>query len=137
MLKQFKFELDTPGRCFIDITNKIADWVKEQQASLGICHVFLHHTSASLVICENADDQVQKDLESFMLRLTPDGDALFLHVAEGPDDMPSHVRTILTQSSLSIPVTDGQLALGRWQGIYLWEHRINPHHRKVTVTLQA
>ena|SRR5436190_4101755 len=137
MIKQFKFEITTPGRGFIDITAKVKEWVEQQAITTGLCHLFLHHTSASLVICENADPQVQKDLESFMLRFAPDGDPMFLHIAEGPDDMPSHVRTIVTQSSLSIPVSDGKLALGTWQGIYLWEHRINPHHRKITVTVHG
>jgi secondary thiamine-phosphate synthase enzyme len=137
MLKQFTFEMDTPGRGFIDITQKIADYVAEAHIEIGLCHLFLHHTSASLVICENADYLVQKDLESFMSRLTPDGDPLFEHTDEGPDDMPSHVRTIVTQSCLTVPITNGRLALGRWQGLYLWEHRLKTHHRKITVTIQG
>lgn len=137
MLKQFIIEMDTPGRGFIDITQQVKEFIQTLDLDIGLCHLFLHHTSASLVICENADDQVQKDLEAFMFRLTPDGEPLFKHTDEGPDDMPSHVRTILTQSSLTLPITKGHLALGRWQGIYLWEHRLKTHHRKITITIQA
>jgi secondary thiamine-phosphate synthase enzyme len=101
----------------------------------GLCTVFVHHTSASLLINENADPDVQRDLDAFMARLVPDADALYRHTAEGPDDMPSHVRAALTQTSLGIPVLDGRCDLGTWQGVYLWEHRIAPHRRRVSVTL--
>lgn len=137
MLKQFKLDLNTTGRGMIDITAKIADFVSEANIHIGLCHIFLHHTSASLVLCENADPLVQSDLEAFMIRLVPDGDPLFQHIAEGHDDMPSHVRSILTQSFLTVPITNNNLALGTWQGIYLWEHRLRPHHRKLTVTVFA
>jgi secondary thiamine-phosphate synthase enzyme len=137
MLKQFKFEITTPGRGFIDITNQVAELVSTAEITTGLCHLFLHHTSASLSLCENFDPLVQRDLEAFMQRLTPDGDPLFHHTAEGPDDMPSHVRTILTTSFLVIPVTANKLDLGRYQGIYLWEHRLRSHHRKLTVTVSA
>ena len=103
----------------------------------GLCHVFAHHTSASLMLCENADPQVLEDLERFMSRTVPDGDPLFDHTAEGPDDMPAHVRTVLTHSSLTIPVTEGRPAFGTWQGVYLWEHRHHPHTRSLTVTVQG
>jgi len=137
MFKQYKFELDTPGRGLIDITSTVNQFVDTADVSTGLCNIFLHHTSASIVICENADYLVQSDLEAFMRRLAPDGDPLFKHIDEGPDDMPSHVRTILTQSSLTIPISEKKLGLGRWQGIYLWEHRLKPHHRKLTVTIQG
>jgi secondary thiamine-phosphate synthase enzyme len=88
-----------------------------------------------LIVCENADPQVRRDLEAFVARLVPDGDKLFRHTAEGDDDMPAHVRTVLTQTSIAIPIVDGKLALGTWQGLYLWEHRTSPHRRQVTVTV--
>ena len=101
----------------------------------GLCNVFLHHTSASLLIQENADPDVQRDLEAFFQRLVPDGDPLYRHVDEGPDDMPAHVRAALTASTLTIPVSNRALGLGTWQGIYLWEHRTQPHRRRITVTI--
>ncbi len=137
MLTQYHLNFATPGRDIINITDNITQCVAQANVTMGLCHIFLHHTSASLILCENADDLVRRDLEAFMLRLVPDGDLLYQHVAEGPDDMPSHVRTVLTQSFLMIPITNGKLALGTWQGIYLWEHRVRSHHRKVTVTVQG
>jgi secondary thiamine-phosphate synthase enzyme len=137
MLAQYKFDITTPGRGIINITDNVAELVIKATVTTGLCHIFLHHTSASLIICENHDPLVQRDLEAFMCRLIPDGDPLCEHTAEGPDDMPSHVRTILTSSFLSIPITDKRLALGTWQGIYLWEHRLRSHHRKLTVTVQG
>lgn len=137
MLSQYTLDIATPGRRLIDITDEIAKLVAKSEIVTGLCHVFLHHTSASLTICENADPLVQSDLEAFMLRLIPDGDPLYEHIAEGPDDMPSHVRNILTQTFLVLPVTNKQLGLGRWQGIYLWEHRLRSHHRKLTITVQG
>ena len=136
-MRQYFFEITTPGRSIINITDKIMEFVTQANVTIGLCHVFLHHTSASLILCENADPLVQRDLEAFMLRLVPDGDPLYQHVDEGPDDMPSHVRSVLTQNDLMIPITDGKLALGRWQGVYLYEHRIRSHHRRVTVTIQG
>lgn len=137
MLTQYYFDLTTPGRGLINITDQINAFVKQSAVVTGLCHIFLHHTSASLSLCENADDLVQRDLEAFMSRLVPDGDPLYQHVDEGPDDMPSHVRTVLTQSFLMIPITQQTLALGRWQGIYVWEHRLRSHFRKLTVTIQG
>jgi len=134
---QSLIQVTTPGRGISDITSTIATWVAQSGISIGTCHVFLHHTSASLILCENADPLVQRDLEAFMQRLVKDGDPLFQHTAEGPDDMPAHIRTILTQSYLVLPITDGQLGLGTWQGIYLWEHRIHSHQRQLTLTLQG
>lgn len=120
-----------------NITDPVADIVLQSEIITGVCHVFLHHTSASLIICENADVDVQNDMETFMQQLVSDGDPRFKHIAEGPDDMASHVRTILTQGSLTVPVTKMHLNLGTWQGLFVWEHRIHPHERKVTVTIQG
>ncbi len=111
--------------------------VARSGVSTGLCHVFVHHTSASLIIQENADPDVQHDLNAFMDRLVPDGDPLFRHTAEGPDDMPAHVRSVLTATSLNIPVSGGRLALGIWQGLYLWEHRTRASGRRITVTIQG
>jgi secondary thiamine-phosphate synthase enzyme len=135
MTQQYFLTVQTAGRGMINITSKVKEYVEQSEMKTGMCHLFLHHTSASLIICENSDHAVQRDMEAFMQRISPDGDPLFEHIEEGPDDMPSHVRTILTQSSLSIPVTHSQLALGTWQGIFLWEHRLLKHKRQVTVTL--
>jgi secondary thiamine-phosphate synthase enzyme len=137
MNKQYQIEVCTEGRGLINITDDVAKCVAATKGETGLCHVFLHHTSASLILCENHDPLVLKDLESFMQRLIPDGDPLFEHIAEGKDDMPSHVRSILTQNSLTIPITRGKLGLGTWQGIYLWEHRLRGHVRKITLTVQA
>ncbi|NVJ25812.1 MULTISPECIES: secondary thiamine-phosphate synthase enzyme YjbQ [Myxococcus] len=125
----------TRGRGFTDITGDVQRAVADSGARQGLCTVFLHHTSASLILCENADPDVRRDLESFFARLVKDGDPLFVHDAEGPDDMPAHVRTVLTQNSLSIPVKDGAANLGTWQGVYVWEHRAAPHRRRVTVSV--
>ncbi|MBZ4415098.1 secondary thiamine-phosphate synthase enzyme YjbQ [Myxococcus sp. RHSTA-1-4] len=127
--------VSTRGRGFTDITGDVRRAVTESGARQGLCTVFLHHTSASLLLCENADPDVRRDLESFFARLVKDGDPLFVHDAEGPDDMPAHVRTVLTQNSLSIPVKDGDVDLGTWQGVYVWEHRTSPHRRRVTVSV--
>lgn len=127
--------VSTRGRGFHDITSEVQRAVKESGARQGLCTVFLHHTSASLILCENADPDVRRDLEAFFARLVKDGDSLFQHDAEGPDDMPAHLRTVLTQNSLSIPVQDGAADLGTWQGIYVWEHRTSSHRRRVTVSV--
>ena len=125
----------TRGRGFYDITTEVQRAVADSGARAGLCTVFLHHTSASLILCENADPNVRRDLEAFFARLVKDGDPLFVHDAEGPDDMPAHVRTVLTQNSLSIPVKDGAADLGTWQGVYVWEHRTSGHRRRVTVSV--
>ena len=125
------------GRGTLEISREVAAAVRESGVATGLCHVFCHHTSASLILCENADPTVRRDLEAFMARLVPDGDRLFDHTDEGPDDMPAHVRAILTSSSLTVPVTRGALALGTWQGVYLWEHRRAVHARRVTITVQG
>jgi secondary thiamine-phosphate synthase enzyme len=125
----------TPGRGTQDITEQVQSIVQRAEIRDGLCTVFVHHTSASVIICENADPDVRRDLEAFAARLVPDGDPLFVHTAEGPDDMPAHVRSVFTQCSLSIPVASGRADLGTWQGVYLWEHRTAPHQRKVTITV--
>src|SRR5688572_27641765 len=123
--------IETKGRSTYDITDRVQNAVENSGIRVGLCTVFVHHTSASLIICENADPSVRRDLDAFFARLVPDGDPIFTHTAEGDDDMPSHVRSILTQSSISIPVDGGRCDLGTWQGIYLWEHRLEPHRRRV------
>ncbi|KPJ95078.1 MAG: secondary thiamine-phosphate synthase [Gammaproteobacteria bacterium SG8_15] len=135
MVFQKQLVVSTQGRGTFDITRDINAIVQESALKRGLCHVFIHHTSASLILCENADPTVRHDLETFMKRLVPDGDVMFQHIDEGPDDMPAHVRTVLTQSGLSLPVTNGHCALGTWQGVYLWEHRTRGYQRRVTVTL--
>lgn len=129
-----RFTVETRGRGTYPITDRVRDGVAASGVRDGLCTVFVHHTSASLLINENADPDVRRDLDAFLGRLVPDGDPLYRHVAEGPDDMPAHVRAALTATSLSIPVTDGRPDLGTWQGVYLWEHRLAPHRRRVTVT---
>ena len=128
--------VNTSGRGTYDISHDIQKFVNGSSIELGLCHLFLKHTSASLILCENADPTVRMDLENFMSRIAPDGAPEYQHDMEGPDDMPAHIRTILTQNSLTIPISNGQCALGTWQGIYLWEHRTIPHTRQLTITLQ-
>ena len=128
---------ETPGRGFTDLSARIEALVRESGIATGLCHAFLRHTSASLLITENADPEVHRDLERFARRLASDGDPLFVHDEEGPDDMPAHVRNLYAGYELTVPVRQGRLALGTWQGIYLWEHRQAPHRREVVVTLQG
>jgi secondary thiamine-phosphate synthase enzyme len=137
MLRQLVHELstDTRGRGFYDLTRPIARLVSASALQTGLATLHLQHTSASLVIQENADPDVRRDLEAFFSRLVPDGDPLFIHTCEGDDDMPAHVRTSLTTVNLSIPILRGQLTLGTWQAIYLWEHRNDPHTRRIVVHL--
>ena len=127
--------LQTRGRGTTEITSQVQAAVAASGIAQGLCTVFVHHTSASLLINENADRDVQRDLEAFLSRLVPDGDPLYVHTMEGSDDMPAHVRTALTQTSLSIPVIGGRCAFGTWQGVFLWEHRRRGHRRKVTITV--
>ena len=134
-MKRKEWVVRTSGRGFTDLTARIAGFVRESGVQQGLCNVFLVHTSASLILGENADPSVRNDLESFFARVVPDGDPSYEHDAEGPDDMPSHIRTVLTQNSLVIPVVDAELGLGTWQGIYLWEHRQISHERRVIVTV--
>jgi secondary thiamine-phosphate synthase enzyme len=130
--------IQTQGQDLHEITDQIARAVTDAGDALapdgsGLCTVFIRHTSASLTIQENADPSARHDLEAWLNRLVPEGDPLYTHTAEGPDDMPSHIKAILTQTSLSIPIADSRLALGTWQGVYLWEHRQSPHRRTVLV----
>lgn len=129
------FSVDTRGRGTVDVTAQVQEIVAEAGVDTGLCNVFVHHTSASIIVCENADPSVRSDLERFAARLVPDGDPIFEHTAEGPDDMPAHVRSVLTQTAVAVPVTGGRLALGTWQGLYLWEHRRSPHRRRITATV--
>ena len=137
MLRQFSttLRIESPGRGLLDITGDVAGCVGEAGFATGLLTLFIRHTSASLVVQENADPAVRADLDRFMARLVPDGDPLFRHRDEGPDDMPAHVRSALTTVQLSIPVAGRRLVLGTWQGIYLWEHRLRPHRREVAVHL--
>lgn len=136
-MHQTDIVVETRGRGSYEISDRVAKAVAEAGVEAGLCHLFIAHTSASLMLCENADPDVRRDLETFMADLVPDGDARFVHTAEGPDDMPAHVRSVLTHSNLSIPVRDARLALGTWQGIYVWEHRRAAHRRRVVVTVQG
>ncbi len=125
----------TPGRGTTDVTAEVERAVRASGVRTGLCHLFLQHTSASLILCENAAPAVRRDLETIFARLAPDGDPAYRHDDEGPDDMAAHARTVMTSSSLQIPVAEGRLALGTWQGIYLWEHRRAPHTRSLVVTV--
>ena len=132
---QQDFVVRTRGRGTTDVTAELERVVRASGVATGSCSVFLQHTSASLILCENADPAVRRDLETILARLAPDGDPAYAHDTEGPDDMASHARAVLTSNSLVIPVTGGRLALGIWQGVYLWEHRQAPHARSVVVTV--
>ncbi len=137
MLRQSVHEIviQTCGRGFHEFTDEVAALVEQAGLQTGLATLHLLHTSASLLIQENADPEVRRDFERFFARLVPDGDALLRHTCEGDDDMPAHIRTALTAVNLSIPIVQGALALGTWQGIYLWEHRTHGHRRRVVVHL--
>ncbi|MBL3590479.1 MAG: YjbQ family protein [gamma proteobacterium endosymbiont of Lamellibrachia anaximandri] len=135
MVVQETIQIETRGRSTYDISSQVHEIVRHSAIKTGICQLFIQHTSASLVLCENADPDVRSDLENFMSRLVVDGDPMFDHRDEGPDDMSAHIRSILTNMNMSFPVIDGRPGLGVWQGIYLWEHRTHPHRRRVTVTI--
>jgi len=135
MVKQESFHVLTPGRGTHNITGQVQSVVQNSGVHIGLCQVFVHHTSASIILCENADPTVRADLETFMLHLVPDGDQMFSHTSEGPDDMAAHIRTIITQSTLSLPVSNGRCDLGIWQDMYLWEHRYQGYQRQLTVTI--
>ena len=135
MVLQKTLTFRTPGRGTTDITAGVARVVAESGVRAGLCVAFVQHTTASLVLCENADPEVRHDLETLFARIAPDGDPAWRHDTEGPDDMASHARSILAGSSLTVPVSEGHLALGTWQGIYLWEHRHAAHERSVVVTV--
>lgn len=135
MTTQHEIHVSTQGRGTYDLTADVQSAVHDSGTRIGMCNVFIRHTSASLMLCENADPAVMQDLETFMSRIAPDGDPANTHTQEGPDDMPSHIRSVITHADLNIPVRDGRCDLGTWQGVYLWEHRHAPHERKVTVTI--
>ena len=130
-----KLTVATRGRGFVDITDEVGRVVQASGIREGLCTVFVHHTSASLIVCENADPDVRRDLEAWFSRAVPDGDPLFHHSSEGPDDMPAHLRTVLTQTSIGLPVAETRLDLGTWQGLYLWEHRSHGHRRRLSVVV--
>jgi len=135
-LFQAEITVPTGRRCTVDITDEVARAVDDSGVNQGLVHLFLKHTSASLMLCENVDPDVRRDLEEFFQRLIPDGDPLFVHRDEGPDDMSAHVRSVITHNDLTIPVRDGRLALGTYQGLYVWEHRYNRTDRKVVITIR-
>ena len=137
MYRQSTLTIRTEGRGTYDFTHDVQRLVADAAIDTGLCNLFICHTSASLMLCENADPAVMRDLETFMARQAPDGDPMFTHTAEGPDDMPAHIRSVLTQSDLNLPIADRRCALGTWQGMYLYEHRHAPHTRRVIVTLQG
>jgi secondary thiamine-phosphate synthase enzyme len=132
-----KFEIETPGKGLWEVTSEVAAIVRDADVREGLATVFIRHTSASLTIQENADPSVRRDLQSWMERNVPENDPDYTHTAEGPDDMPSHIRSALTSTSIGIPIVDGRLVLGTWQGIYVWEHRARPHRRKIVVHVGA
>jgi len=135
MVFQDAFEVTTRSRGFESLTSRVSQAVAKAHIDAGLCNVFTQHTSASLLITENADSAVRRDLERFMQRIAPDGTEEYEHDSEGPDDMPAHIRSVLTSSFVSIPIRNGVLELGAWQGIYLWEHRHAGHRRQVLVTI--
>jgi len=137
MVFQQQLNFHTQPRSTASITSDVQDIVAKSGIKTGTCHVFVQHTSASLMLCENADPDVRRDLETYMQHIVPDGDPMFLHQDEGPDDMSAHIRTVLTNPDLTMPVSGGQCDLGIWQGIYLWEHRTQRHKRKVIVTVMG
>ena len=135
MMKQLQAEITVPtrGAGLVEITREAGRFVASAGLTTGLLTVYCRHTSASLLIQENADPDVARDFEAFFRRLVPDGDPLFIHTVEGPDDMPAHVKTALTQTSIAIPVVGGELALGTWQGLFLFEHRARPHDRRIVL----
>lgn len=137
MVLQQQLQFEMRGRSTLNITDEVSKIVSASGVTTGTCHVFVQHTSASLMICENADPDVRRDLETYMQHIVPDGDPMFLHQDEGPDDMSAHIRTVLTNPDLVVPVSNGKCALGIWQGIYLWEHRTHRQQRRVIVTVQG
>jgi secondary thiamine-phosphate synthase enzyme len=137
MVIQETIEVITSGRETINLTQQVQQIVANSDVQIGTCNVFVAHTSASLILCENADPDVRYDLETFMTDLVRDGDPKFRHHDEGPDDMSAHIRTVLTNPDVTMPVTQGRCALGIWQGLYLWEHRTHRQHRKIIVTVSG
>lgn len=137
MISQDTLNIQTQSRQTLNITTQINQLVQHSGIQIGLCHIFIHHTSASLIITENADPDVRRDLEYFMQKNVIDDDPNYYHRDEGPDDMSAHIRTVLTQTELTIPVTNSRLNLGTWQGIFCWEHRAHSHQRKLTITIQG
>jgi secondary thiamine-phosphate synthase enzyme len=137
MVFQQEIVISTPGRSTTNITSEIQNQVAQSGIRIGTCHIFVQHTSASIMLCENADPDVRRDLETYMQHIVPDGDAMFSHQDEGPDDMSAHIRTVLTNPDLTVPVSAGQCSLGIWQGIFLWEHRTHKYQRRVIITIQG
>ena len=137
MIFQQELVFSTPARSTTNITAEIQNLVAQSGIKMGTCHIFVQHTSASIMLCENADPDVRHDLETYMQHIVPDGDPMFLHQDEGPDDMSAHIRTVLTNPDLTVPVSAGQCNLGIWQGIYLWEHRTHKYNRRVIITVQG
>ena len=135
--RSHKISIKTHGRRLYDMTPQVLAWVRDSGLKTGLLTLYIQHTSASILINENYDADVLVDMESFFARLVPDGDRLFIHTAEGADDMPAHIRSALTQTSISIPLIDGKVALGMWQGIFLYEHRLAAHTRHVLLHLIA
>jgi secondary thiamine-phosphate synthase enzyme len=137
VVRELSIRPERPGLCEVtaELESLVREFTRETGRQEGLCTVFVRHTSASLVVQENADPSARRDLEAFLARLVPEGDPLYRHVTEGPDDMPAHVRAALTATSLSIPILAGRLALGEWQGVYLWEHRRRPSVRSLVVHL--
>ena len=135
MAYQESIAIETRGRGTQNISSEVAGIIERSAIETGLCHLFVQHTSASLILCENADPDVRIDLETILGRLAPDGDPAYRHVLEGPDDMSAHIRSILTNMDLTLPVGDGRLMLGTWQGIFLYEHRAHSHRRTVVVTV--
>ena len=136
-MQQISLDVQTDGRATIEITAQVQQVLRESGIRSGLCHVFVHHTSASLIITENADADVRRDLETWLARIVKDGDPAFRHDQEGADDMAAHIRSVLTQTEITVPIENGRLALGTWQGLYLWEHRHRPHRRRLTLTLNG
>ncbi len=137
MIYKQQLVIETRRRGTYEITEQVQQVVGRSEVLRGLCSVFIHHTSASLIVCENADPTVRHDLEQYAARLVRDGDPSFVHDSEGPDDMSAHIRSILTLTSLTIPVEDRRCDLGTWQGIFVWEHRTSPHRRRITVTVMG
>lgn len=135
-MKQQTLTIHTRRRGTSDVTDQVQALVHSAKIDFGLCHLFLQHTSASLILCENYDPDVRTDLETFTAHWVPDGDSRFSHTSEGPDDMPAHIRSIFSHNDLTIPIGDNQLLLGTWQGIFLWEHRHHPHTRRIIVTIR-
>ena len=135
MVFEHDLVVDTRGRGTVEITDELQSLAAASGVASGLCNVYITHTSASLIVCENADPAVHVDLNRFMDEFVRDGDPRFVHTAEGPDDMAAHIRSVLTQTSITLPLRDGRIALGTWQGVYLWEHRTRAHRRLLLVTI--